>query len=201
MGFDKAPSAVSKAQQNVINANLDEFIGVHHINFFNSTKEVFGNTTILFNPPYGERIGDLPELVESFALLGQTFKAQFVNWRIAVLTANVELLAMMKMVTLKRYKFKNGPLDCQFALYNLDDKQVSSSNVNAEFEQKKSDFGNRLLKNKKNLKNWLKQENIECYRLYDADIPEYNVAVDVYGDHLVIHEYTCLLYTSPSPRD
>ena len=40
MGFDKAPSAVSKAKQNIINANLDEFIGVHHVNFFNSTKDI-----------------------------------------------------------------------------------------------------------------------------------------------------------------
>ena len=56
MGFDKAPSAVKKAKENIENANLSDFIGVHHVNFFNSRKEVFGNTTILFNPPYGERL-------------------------------------------------------------------------------------------------------------------------------------------------
>ncbi|HKJ05884.1 MAG TPA: THUMP domain-containing protein, partial [Flavobacteriaceae bacterium] len=40
MGFDKAPSAIRKAKENIKNANLDEFVGVHHVNFFNSTKEV-----------------------------------------------------------------------------------------------------------------------------------------------------------------
>ena len=44
MGFDKAPSAVQKAKENVVNANLDEFIGIHHVNFFNSKKEVFRKT-------------------------------------------------------------------------------------------------------------------------------------------------------------
>ncbi len=47
MGFDKAPSAVRKANDNVKNANLSDFIGIHHVNFFNSVKEVFGPTTIL----------------------------------------------------------------------------------------------------------------------------------------------------------
>ena len=44
-------------------------------------------------------------------------------------------------------------------------------------------------KNKQNLKNWLKQNEVSCYRVYDADIPEYNVAVDVYDDSAVIFEY------------
>jgi len=196
-GIDLDSRVLKTAQQNAKNAGVQRFIEFSCKNA-NDIKNAFGpKGTILFNPPYGERIGELPELVESFALLGQKFKSHFPHWRVAILTANVELLGMMKMVSFKRYKFKNGPLDCQFALYNLDDKQVSSSNVNAEFEQKDSDFANRLLKNKKNLKGWLKQENIECYRLYDADIPEYNVAVDVYGDHLVIHEYTAPAIIDP----
>jgi len=188
-GVDLDSRVLKTAQQNARNAGIQRFIEFSCKNA-NDIKNAFGPTgTILFNPPYGERIGELPELVETFALLGKKFKSHFVNWRVAVLTANVELLAMMKMVSFKRYKFKNGPLDCQFALYNLDEKQVASSNINAEFEQKDSAFANRLLKNKKTLKSWLKQGKVECYRLYDADIPEYNVAVDVYGEHLVIHEY------------
>ncbi|SEK86773.1 23S rRNA m(2)G-2445 methyltransferase [Colwellia chukchiensis] len=188
-GIDLDSRVLRTAQQNAKNAGIQKFIEFS-CKSANEIKNAFGSSgTILFNPPYGERIGELPELVETFALLGQKFKSHFVNWRVAVLTANVELLGMMKMASFKRYKFKNGPLDCQFALYNLDDKQVASSKVNAEFEEKDSAFANRLLKNKKNLKTWLKREQISCYRLYDADIPEYNVAVDVYDDHLVIHEY------------
>ena len=147
--------------------------------------------TILFNPPYGERIGDLPELVDAFASLGQLFKQQFADWRVGIFTANVELLSMLKLASFKRYKLKNGPLDCQLALYNLDEKQLAKGVTQEEsvFAQQDSAFANRLAKNLKQLRKWLKKQDIDCYRVYDADIPEYNAAIDIYGDHIVIQEY------------
>jgi 23S rRNA (guanine2445-N2)-methyltransferase / 23S rRNA (guanine2069-N7)-methyltransferase len=188
-GIDIDSRVLKTAQQNARNAGLQQFIEFS-CKDINKLNNAFGHKgTFLFNPPYGERIGELPELVENFVLLGQKLKVQFVDWRVAILTANAELLTLMKLASFKRYKFKNGPLDCQFALYNVDEKQAAGSSTNLEFEQKDSAFANRLQKNKKNLKNWIKKEQIECYRIYDADIPEYNVAVDVYGEHLVIQEY------------
>ena len=50
-------------------------------------------------------------------------------------------------------------------------------------------FANRLTKNLKKLEKWAKRENVECYRLYDADLPEYNVAIDRYGEYIIIQEY------------
>ncbi|MDD5410740.1 MAG: bifunctional 23S rRNA (guanine(2069)-N(7))-methyltransferase RlmK/23S rRNA (guanine(2445)-N(2))-methyltransferase RlmL [Methylobacter sp.] len=41
-------------------------------------------------------------------------------------------------------------------------------------------FANRLKKNLKKLSKWAKQNHITCYRVYDADLPEYAVAVDIY---------------------
>jgi Predicted SAM-dependent methyltransferases len=51
------------------------------------------------------------------------------------------------------------------------------------------DFTNRLQKNMQNLKKWAVKENIFCLRLYDADLPDFNVAVDLYGDRLHVQEY------------
>lgn len=190
-GNDIDSRVINTAKQNARNAGLSRFIEFNckDANKLNNTFD--GAGTILFNPPYGERIGELPELVENFVLFGQKLKAQFSDWRVAILTANVELLSMLKLASFKRYKFKNGPLDCQLALYNIDEKQLAKDAVNPQgnFEQKDSAFANRLKKNIKNLKSWLKKEQIECYRVYDADIPEYNVALDIYGEHLVIQEY------------
>jgi 23S rRNA (guanine2445-N2)-methyltransferase / 23S rRNA (guanine2069-N7)-methyltransferase len=101
------------------------------------------------------------------------------------------LFKLLKLVKLKRYKFKNGPLDVVLNLYQLDDKQVSQTSEDKpalNFEGSMS-FANRVKKNKQGLKNWLKQNDVHAYRVYDADIPEYNVAVDVYGDSAVIFEY------------
>jgi len=190
-GIDIDGRVLNTAQQNARNAHLQRFIefSCKDTNKMNNT---FGQAgTILFNPPYGERIGELPELVENFVLLGQKLKSQFIDWRVAILTANIDLLSMLKLSSFKRYKFKNGPLDCQLALYNIDEKQLSKDalNIESNFNEQDSDFANRLKKNKKTLKGWLKSNEIECYRLYDADIPEYNVAIDIYGEYMVIQEY------------
>ena len=190
-GVDLDSRVIKTAQANAREAGLSNYVEFHckDSNKLNNTFGKQGN--ILFNPPYGERIGELPELVESFTLLGQKFKSQFIDWRVAIFTANKELLSLLKLTSLRRYKFKNGPLDCQLALYDIDEKQLAKDAVkpNPEFENQQSAFANRLKKNIKSLKGWLKSEQIECYRLYDADIPEYNVAVDIYGDHIVIQEY------------
>ncbi|NQY88933.1 MAG: bifunctional 23S rRNA (guanine(2069)-N(7))-methyltransferase RlmK/23S rRNA (guanine(2445)-N(2))-methyltransferase RlmL [Colwellia sp.] len=190
-GVDIDAGVLKTAQQNARNANVQRFIEFKCQNT-NDINNVYGQPgTILFNPPYGERIGELPELVENFVLFGQKLKSQFIDWRVAILTANVELLAMLKLSSFKRYKFKNGPIDCQLALYNVDEKQLAKDAVNPEssFAEEDSAFANRLKKNRKTLKGWLKSNQIDCYRLYDADIPEYNVAIDIYGDYLVIQEY------------
>ncbi|PCI62852.1 MAG: bifunctional 23S rRNA (guanine(2069)-N(7))-methyltransferase RlmK/23S rRNA (guanine(2445)-N(2))-methyltransferase RlmL [Gammaproteobacteria bacterium] len=188
-GIDIDSRVLKTAEQNVRHAGFGQYIDFK-CRDINKLTNVFEQTgTLLFNPPYGERIGELPELVENFVLLGKTLKTQFIDWRIAIFTANVELLTLLKLATSKRYKLKNGPLDCQLALYDISEKQAQSSNENSEFSEKQSDFANRLKKNIKSLKGWLKAENIECYRVYDADIPEFNVAVDVYGEHIVIQEY------------
>lgn len=190
-GVDIDAGVLKTAQQNTRNAGVQRFIEFKCQNT-NDMNNVYGQGgTILFNPPYGERIGELPELVENFVLFGQKLKKQFIDWRVAILTANVELLSMLKLSSFKRYKFKNGPLDCQLALYNVDSKQLAKDAVNPEssFAEQDSAFANRLKKNGKGLKGWLKSNQIDCYRLYDADIPEYNVAIDIYGDYLVIQEY------------
>ena len=195
-GIDIDPRVINTAQQNARNAKVQRFIEFKCQNT-NDMNNVYGASTsgqagtILFNPPYGERIGELPELVENFVLFGQKLKAQFINWRVAILTANVDLLAMLKLSSFKRYKFKNGPLDCQLALYNVNEKQLEKDAVNPQssFAEQDSAFANRLKKNRKGLKGWLKSNQIDCYRLYDADIPEYNVAIDIYGGYLVIQEY------------
>ncbi len=190
-GLDLDSRVLKTAQQNSRLANFAHFIDFQCTDAAKMTNKHTTAGTILFNPPYGERIGDLPELVDAFASLGQLFKQQFADWRVGIFTANVELLSMLKLASFKRYKLKNGPLDCQLALYNLDEKQLAKGATQEEsvFAQQDSAFANRLTKNLKQLRKWLKKQDIDCYRVYDADIPEYNAAIDVYGDHIVIQEY------------
>lgn len=117
MGFDKAPSAVRKAQDNIKNANLEEFIGVHHVNFFNSKKEVFGNTTILFNPPYGERLNI--DTAEFYRKIGDTLKHGYPGSKVWFITSDIEALKHVGLRTSKRIPLKNGDLDCRLVRYDM----------------------------------------------------------------------------------
>lgn len=128
MGFDKAPSAVSKAKQNIINANLDEFIGVHHVNFFNSTKEVFGNTIILFNPPYGERLNI--DVNEFYKKVGDTLKHNYPNSTAWMITSDMQALKHVGLRTSKRIELKNADLDCKFVKYELYEGTRKASKLN-----------------------------------------------------------------------
>jgi putative N6-adenine-specific DNA methylase len=117
MGFDKAPSAIVKAKENVKNANLEEFIGIHHVNFFNSVKEVFGQTTILFNPPYGERLN--VDVQEFYKKIGDTLKHGYPDCTVWFITSDMEALKYVGLRTSRKIPVKNGDLDCKFVRYDM----------------------------------------------------------------------------------
>ena len=79
----------------------------------------------------------------------------------------------------------------QSALY----RKPHSASVDVESQSPLVDikgFVNRLKKNQRALKGWLGQNGITAYRLYDADLPEFAVAIDVYESderHCVVQEY------------
>ncbi|WP_054179349.1 bifunctional 23S rRNA (guanine(2069)-N(7))-methyltransferase RlmK/23S rRNA (guanine(2445)-N(2))-methyltransferase RlmL [Trabulsiella odontotermitis] len=140
--------------------------------------------TVISNPPYGERLDSEPALIALHNLLGRTLKSQFGGWNLSMFSASPELLSCLQLRADRQFKAKNGPLDCVQKNYHLaevtGDAPVSSMG---------DDFANRLKKNLKKLDKWAHQEGIECYRIYDADLPEYNVAVDRYADWVVVQEY------------
>lgn len=131
MGFDKAPSAVKKAKENIENANLSDFIGVHHVNFFNSRKEVFGNTTILFNPPYGERL-ELADLEDFYKNIGDTLKSGYPDSTVWFITSDLQALKHVGLRTSKRIPLRNGDLECRFVRYDMYEGSRKSKKANRD---------------------------------------------------------------------
>ena len=127
--------------------------------------------------------------------LGDKFKAEFGGWNLAVLNSDVELLSALKLKADKQMKINNGALECAFNLYTVhatNTRRVDPTNINRDGDV--SDiavpFVNRVKKNLKQLQKWAKKEGIDSYRIYDADLPDYKVAIDKYLDYVVIQEYT-----------
>jgi len=117
MGFDKAPSAIRKAKENIESANLSDFINVFQINFFESVKQVFGPTTLLFNPPYGERLEI--DTTSFYKEIGDTLKNNYPDTTAWFITSDMEALKHVGLRTSKRIPMKNADLDCRFVKYEL----------------------------------------------------------------------------------
>lgn len=116
-GYDKAPSAVMKAKDNVRNANLEEYITIEEANFFDSQKETEGPLHMVFNPPYGERL-DI-NMERFYREIGDTLKQGYPGTEAWFITANIEALKFVGLRPSRKIKLFNGKLETRFAKYEL----------------------------------------------------------------------------------
>jgi len=130
-GRDQSPQAISAARANAMRAGIPALIDFQGASVKQLVRpaDLPAETSglLITNPPYGERIGELPELVPLYAALGARAQAHFPGWRLAMLTGNPELGHRTGLRAGKQYAFKNGPLDCKLLLIELDQGQPSVS--------------------------------------------------------------------------
>ena len=117
VGYDKAPSAVQKAKDNVRNANLEDYITISQANFFETKKETVGPLHMVFNPPYGERL-DI-ELERFYRELGDTMKQKYPNTNAWFITANLEALKFVGLKPSRKIKLFNGKLEARLLKYDI----------------------------------------------------------------------------------
>lgn len=116
-GYDKAPSAVAKAKDNIKNANLDEYVTVKQANFFETEKTTEGPLHMVFNPPYGERL-DI-DLERFYREIGDTLKQSYPNTNAWFITANLEALKFVGLKPSRKIKLFNGKLEARFVKYEM----------------------------------------------------------------------------------
>ncbi|WP_439554646.1 THUMP domain-containing class I SAM-dependent RNA methyltransferase [Flavobacterium macrobrachii] len=117
MGYDKAPSAVQKAKDNVQNANLEDYITISQANFFETNKETVGPLQMVFNPPYGERL-DI-DLERFYREMGDTLKNNYPNTNAWFITANLESLKYVGLRPSRKIKLFNGSLEARLVKYEM----------------------------------------------------------------------------------
>ncbi len=117
IGYDKAPSAVRKAQDNVKNANLEEFIKIEQLDFFNSEKPVDGHLHMVFNPPYGERLSiDIPRFYSS---LGDTLKQNYQDTQAWFIVSDFEAIKNVGLRPSRKIKLYNAKLEAKLLKYEI----------------------------------------------------------------------------------
>lgn len=116
-GYDKAPSAVSKAIDNIQNANLSEYINIKQANFFETEKETDGPLHMVFNPPYGERL-DI-DMERFYREIGDTMKQGYSNTNAWFITANLDALKFVGLRPSRKIKLFNGKLESRLVKYEM----------------------------------------------------------------------------------
>ncbi|MDD5229338.1 MAG: bifunctional 23S rRNA (guanine(2069)-N(7))-methyltransferase RlmK/23S rRNA (guanine(2445)-N(2))-methyltransferase RlmL [Methylococcales bacterium] len=205
VGFDKNKNTVNTALVHVANAGFQGKIHIERRDICDAKPpESWEKGLVICNPPYGERLGDEAETAILYEQFGKTLKTNFVGWQAALIISNPELGFRLGIRSHKPITLFNGALECRLLRLTIEEKAffipkertveqriehvtevVAQMNEVIECENKTPVepapmFANRLQKNLKKLSKWAKQHMVFAYRVYDADLPEYAVAVDIY---------------------
>jgi len=116
IGYDKVPSAVAKAVQNVENAGLEEFIKIKQVDFF-KTRRPQAPTTLLFNPPYNERLSI--DVQAFYSQIGDTLKHNYPGTEAWMLVGNLQALKFVGLRPSKKIKLFNGKIESRLVKYEL----------------------------------------------------------------------------------
>jgi len=141
------------------------------------------------NPPYGMRLEDREAAREVHRTLGRVLRERFTGWHAAVLTGAPELGLELGIRARRTHTVWNGAIECRLLRLRIEPevfRDVDRPKGTARIDPALRDtpgaqmFANRLRKNVRRLHAWAEANDVSCYRLYDADMPEYAFAIDLY---------------------
>jgi len=205
LGYDVDAQSVRAAWTNIERAGLRGLVHVERRDIAECQAPT-GVTrgVVIMNPPYGERQGELDALKVLYTRLGVELKTKFPGWTAYVLTANESLGKRLGLRATRSHQFFNGALPCRLLCVPIrpveletaqSAKSAQGTAAAAETPHSPSPpsgdemFANRLVKNLKRLRPWARRHDISCFRVYDADLPEFAVAIDLYDQWVHVQEY------------
>jgi len=201
-GFDHDPQAINATRVNAQRAGVAGFLTLRGqaIATLNAPPGAKPGL-VIGNPPYGQRLGESETLKPLYGALGERLKSHFAGWRAAIITSDPELGFAMHLKAARRYQLMNGAIACQLLCFDeLTAGERAPARALKPLSPGAEALANRLRKNLKQLKRWREREGVSCYRVYDADLPEYSAAIDLWhgvvedgdaaaSDWLTIQEY------------
>ena len=185
LGSDIDADAVRMALENAAHAGVGDWVHVEKRALGEVSRPASDVGLVVANPPYGERIGAETGLPELYSELGRLLRERFKGWQAAILTGNPPLARNLGVYAKRTHRVFNGMIECRLLRFDLTEanEQRPAEVVRADWSGRPGAqmFANRLRKNLKLLDPWAEREHIDCFRVYDADMPEYAFAIDLYG--------------------
>jgi 23S rRNA (guanine2445-N2)-methyltransferase / 23S rRNA (guanine2069-N7)-methyltransferase len=196
LGSDSDSEAVRMAIANASQAGVADWVHIEKRSLSEVVRPQAESGLVVANPPYGERIGAESGLPALYSELGTVLRERFQGWQAAILTGNPPLARNLGIYAKRTHRVFNGTIECRLLRFELDSAsgQRPAAEVRADWSNRPGAqmFANRLRKNLQRLDPWAEREHIDCFRVYDADMPEYAFAIDLYGRgarHVYVQEY------------
>jgi len=207
-GSDASQDAVRAAIANSNRAGLGDHLIFERRAIADLTPSDRAPGLVLVNPPYGARLGAAAGLGALYRELGAALLRCYPGWDAAVLTGNPPLGRELGLRAQRTHTFYNGAIECRLLRFELDEsarepdrEQLREQRLAAaKARPGAAMFANRLRKNLKRLDAWARADDVTCFRVYDADMPEYAFAIDVYGNgerHACAQEYEAPATVAP----
>ncbi|CDZ76153.1 Ribosomal RNA large subunit methyltransferase K/L [Legionella massiliensis] len=188
LGTDNNPKLINIARDNAERAGVLPLVEFANLSV-KDCRPANEKGLVIANPPYGERLGDATQLVPLYHELGTILHSYYQGWHAAILTSNPMLAKAIGLRAEKQYTLFNGALECKLYCLTLNAENQLKNAERGHFSSAAQMLANRLKKNHNHLQKWAKRSHINCYRVYDADLPEYAFAIDIYNDYAVLQEY------------
>ncbi|HEX5459190.1 MAG TPA: bifunctional 23S rRNA (guanine(2069)-N(7))-methyltransferase RlmK/23S rRNA (guanine(2445)-N(2))-methyltransferase RlmL [Steroidobacteraceae bacterium] len=185
-GQDRDPAAVRDAHANAERAGIAHWV---QFDLGELSRAAPAGTTrglLCTNPPYGVRLENLDAARAVHRELGEILRARFQGWQASVLTGAPQLGMELGIRAARTHTLWNGPIECRLLRMSVEAANLRRPGTLAREDSPLCEtpgarmFGNRVEKNQKRVARWAEREGVSCYRLYDADMPEYAFAIDVY---------------------
>jgi 23S rRNA (guanine2445-N2)-methyltransferase / 23S rRNA (guanine2069-N7)-methyltransferase len=196
LGSDNDSEAARMAIANGAHAGVADWLHIEKRSLSEIARPKGEAGLVVANPPYGERIGAESGLPALYSELGAVLRERFQGWQAAILTGNPPLARNLGIYAKRTHRVFNGTIECRLLRFDLNEAsaQRPAEEVRADWSSRPGAqmFGNRLRKNLQRLDPWAERERIDCFRVYDADMPEYAFAIDLYGRgtrHAYVQEY------------
>jgi 23S rRNA (guanine2445-N2)-methyltransferase / 23S rRNA (guanine2069-N7)-methyltransferase len=191
-GADHNRAAIATAQANARRAQLAQEVLFEHCDIGTlAPRDSAAQASpglLCVNPPYGARIGGGEEAAAAHRAIGAALRGPFASWHAAVLTGEPALGQLIGAEAVRVHTVFNGAIECRLLRFAPGERRVRREATrgvvidDASLAQAPGArmFANRLTKNLARLGRQARREGVSCWRLYDADMPEYALAIDLY---------------------
>lgn len=192
LGCDADAAVLEAARRNARAAGVEAAIRLVQAPLDAAPTPAADEGLVACNPPWDRRLEADAAL---YRALGDCLRARVPGWRAVLLCGDEDLARATGLRARKTWRLASGPQEALLLRCESVVEGPEAPRVPRPWSASAQMLANRLRRNPRLLRRWREREGVSCYRVYDADLPEYAAAIDVYVDadrgdrYLHVQEY------------